>query len=52
MTRHIAKELGLRSVTINTFRFRMMKKLNLKNSFELILLANKWAREGHIMKNN
>jgi DNA-binding NarL/FixJ family response regulator len=50
MTRHIAQELGLRTVTINTFRHRMMKKLNLKNSFELVLLANKWVREGNFIK--
>lgn len=50
MTRHITQELGLRTVTINTFRHRMMKKLNLKNSFELVLLANKWAREGNFIK--
>ena len=47
MTRHIAKELGLRHVTVYTFRQRMMKKLNLKHSFELVLLANKWTHEGN-----
>ena len=50
MTRHIAQELGLRTVTINTFRHRMMKKFGLKNSFELVLLANKWVREGNFIK--
>jgi DNA-binding NarL/FixJ family response regulator len=47
MTRHIAKELGLRHVTVNTFRHRMIKKLDLKHSFELVLLANKWTHEGN-----
>jgi DNA-binding NarL/FixJ family response regulator len=47
MTRQIAKELGLRHVTVNTFRQRMMKKLNLKHSFELVLLANKLTHEGN-----
>jgi DNA-binding NarL/FixJ family response regulator len=47
MTRHIAIELGLRHVTVNTFRQRMIKKLDLKHSFELVLLANKWTHEGN-----
>ena len=45
MTRHIASELGLRISTVNTFRYRMMKKLDLKHSFELVLFANQWTRE-------
>jgi DNA-binding NarL/FixJ family response regulator len=47
ITRHIAKELGLRHVTVNTFRQRMIKKLHLKHSYELVLLANKWTHEGN-----
>lgn len=46
-TRLIAKELGLGCVTINTFRYRIMKKLDLKNSLELVLQANRWAHEGN-----
>jgi len=45
-TRHIAKDLGLKSVTINTFRHRIIKKLGFNNSAELVLQANKWTREG------
>ena len=48
-TRHIAKELGLKSVTINTFRHRIMKKLGFNNSAELVLQANKWTREGFMI---
>lgn len=44
-TRLIAKELGLESAAINTFHHRIMKKLELKNALDLVVQANRWARE-------
>jgi DNA-binding NarL/FixJ family response regulator len=51
MTRHISKHLGVKSVTIETFRHRIRRKLGLKNSAEVVLQANKWARDGNIETN-
>jgi DNA-binding NarL/FixJ family response regulator len=51
MTRHISKHLGVKSVTVETFRHRIRRKLGLKNSAEIVLQANKWARDGNIETN-
>jgi DNA-binding NarL/FixJ family response regulator len=51
MTRHISKQLGVKSVTIETFRHRIRRKLGLKNSAEVVLQANKWARDGNMETN-
>jgi two-component system invasion response regulator UvrY len=41
----MAAMLGLRDKTVNTFRYRLYKKLNIKNDVELTRLAVKF---GHI----
>jgi DNA-binding NarL/FixJ family response regulator len=45
-TRQIADELSLTIPTINSFRRRIMEKLHLKNSTEVMLHAIHWVREG------
>jgi DNA-binding NarL/FixJ family response regulator len=43
-TRHIARELSLSVKTIETYRERIKRKLDLKDSAELIQYAVQWAR--------
>jgi DNA-binding NarL/FixJ family response regulator len=43
-TRHIARELSLSAKTIETYRERIKRKLDLKDSSELIQYAVQWAR--------
>lgn len=45
-TRQIAEELNLTVATINSFRFRIKEKLQLKTSTEVMLQAVQWIRDG------
>lgn len=44
--RHIAKKLSLSVKTVETYRFRIITKLNLSNSSELVQYAIQWSHDG------
>lgn len=44
--RHIAKKLSLSVKTVETYRFRIISKLNLSSSSELIQYAIQWNHDG------